>query len=102
MNSLGNFGAMISQPMFILYNFVGLKIPYIFSAIFSLITATCYFFLPKETRGAELDFEEESDDKIKYSSSGRPSLLKKKFSKSSDKRDTKRSNSEEEKMTIKQ
>lgn len=59
MNCLGNFGAMISQPLYILYNFFGLKVPYVFTALFFLITSVCFLCLPFETRGTELDYEEE-------------------------------------------
>ena len=59
MNCLGNFGAMISQPLFILYSYMGLKVPYVFCAIFFIMSACCFYALPYETRGNELDYEED-------------------------------------------
>lgn len=58
MNSFGNLSAMISQPLYIYLNSLGIKKPYIFTGIFSLITGICYIFLPFETRGMELDVDE--------------------------------------------
>ena len=57
MNSLGNFGAMISQPLYILYNFMGIRVPYVFTSIFFFFSAGCFMCLPIETRGNELDYE---------------------------------------------
>ena len=78
MNSLGNFGAMISQPLYILYNFMGIRVPYVFTSIFFFFSAGCFMCLPIETRGNELDYEEEPDvlknekiDKIKKDCSRR-------------------------------
>lgn len=59
LNCLGNFGAMISQPLYIFYNFMGIKIPYMFTAGFFLLSSASFFFLPFETRGTELDYDEE-------------------------------------------
>lgn len=55
MNCVGNFGAMISQPMFILFNSLNVKTPYIFTTFFSLLVGILFSILPIETRGTELD-----------------------------------------------
>lgn len=67
MNCLGNFGAMISQPIFVLLNYVGMKVPYMFCAAFFILSAICFFILPYETRGIELDCDEREEDKYKRS-----------------------------------
>lgn len=69
MNCLGNFGAMLSQPLYILYNYLGIKVPYAFTACFSVFTCVFFFLLPVETRGTELDYDdslkEEEENKEK-------------------------------------
>ena len=57
LNSLGNFGAMVSQPLYIFFNYCGLKIPYLATSIFGAISVISFYFLPFETRGMELDFK---------------------------------------------
>ena len=57
MNCLGSFGATISQSLYILYSNIGLKVPYIFTSIFFLITSLLFILLPIETRGNELDHD---------------------------------------------
>lgn len=56
MNSMGNIGASIGQPLYVLFHLMNLRVPYIATAVFCLISAVCYYLLPYDTIGMELDY----------------------------------------------
>lgn len=57
MNCLGNAGAMVSQPLYILFHNIAKETPYLFTAIFGFISFICFCLFPYETLGMELDYE---------------------------------------------
>lgn len=57
LKSIGNAGSMISQPLFVLINTLGIAYPYLFTVGFAFISFVGILFFPFETRGKELDFE---------------------------------------------
>lgn len=54
-NSIGNFGSMISQPLFLILHSYNVKYPYLISFFLSIFCFFIYISLPFETRGRELD-----------------------------------------------
>lgn len=55
LKSIGNVGSMISQPLFVLMNNLGITYPYLFAVGFASISFVGTLFFPFETRGKELD-----------------------------------------------
>ena len=76
MNCLGNFSAMISQSLYVMFNSYGITIPYVFTAIFSALSSICYFFLPYETRGKQLDLYKKDVDDINSNIDEKGNIIK--------------------------
>ena len=56
-NSFGNFGATITQPLYLYFGTIGDTFAYIITSVFSAICLICCIFLPYETRGKYLDIK---------------------------------------------